>query len=63
MEGVLVNNLLRDNMKVKFHIFGIWEVIVQVEMFYVSDETFSSKCRNDTFEQAFCGGNGCRWST
>ena len=33
MEGILVNNFLGDNMKVKFHIFGIWEVIVQVEFF------------------------------
>ena len=63
MEGILVNNLLGDNMKVKFHIFGILEVIVQVEFFYVSDETFSSRCRNDTVEQVFCSGNGCSWST
>ena len=41
MEGVLVNNLFGDNMKVKFHILGIWEVIVQLEIFYVSDKTFS----------------------
>ena len=32
MEVVLVNNFLGDNMKVNFHIFGIWEVIVQVEI-------------------------------
>ena len=51
MEGVLVDNFLGDNMKVKFHIFGIWEVIVQVEIFDVSDKTFSSRCRNDTVEQ------------
>ena len=63
MEGVLVNNLLGDNMKVQFHIFGIWEVIVQVEIFHVSDEKFSSRCRNDTVEQAFHGGNGCCWIT
>ena len=46
-----VNNFLGDNMKVKFHIFGIWEVIVQVEIFEVSDETFISRCRNYTVEQ------------
>ena len=45
-------------MELKFHIFGIWEVIIQVEMFYVNEETFSSRCRNDTVEQAFRGGNG-----
>ena len=62
MEGVLVNNFLGDSMKLEFHIFGIWEVIVQVEIFDVSDETFSSRCINDTVETEFCGGDGGRWS-
>ena len=33
MEGVLVNNFLGDNVKVKSHIFRISEVIVQVDFF------------------------------
>ena len=33
MEGVLVNNLLGNNMKLKFNIFRIWEVIIQVIFF------------------------------
>ena len=63
MEGVFVNYFLRDNMKVEFYIFGFWEIIVQVEIFDVSDETFSSQCRNDTVEETFCGGESGRWST
>ena len=50
MEGVFVDNFLGNNVKLKFHIFGILEVIIQVEMFYVSDEAFSSRCRNYAFE-------------
>ena len=63
MEGVFIDNFLGNNVKLMFHIFGIWEVIIQVESFYVSDEAFSSRCRNDAVEQAFRGGNGCRWGT
>ena len=33
MEGVFVDNFLGNNVKLKFHIFGIWEVIIQVEIF------------------------------
>ena len=50
-------------MNVEFHIFGFWEVIVEVEFFCVSDETFSSWGRNDTVEETFCGGGGGCGST
>ena len=50
-------------MNVEFHIFGFWEVIVQVEIFDVSDKTLRSQYRNDTVEEKFCGGDGGRWST
>ena len=63
MEGVFVNDLLRDNMNVEFHIFGFWEVIVEVEVFDVSDETFSSWSVNDTVEETFRGGDGGSGST
>ena len=63
MEGVFVNDLLRDNMNVEFHIFGFWEVIVEVEVFDVNDETFSSWSGNDTVEETFYGGDGGREST
>ena len=33
MEGVFVDNFLGNNVKLKFYIFGIWEIIIQVEMF------------------------------
>ena len=33
MEGVFVNYLFGNNTKVKFDIFGIWEFIIQVEIF------------------------------
>ena len=49
-------------MNVEFHIFGFWEVIVEVEFFDVSDETFSSWSGNDTVEDTFCGGDGRRGS-
>ena len=47
----------------EFHIFGFWEVIVEVEVFDVSDDTFSSWIRNDTVEETFCGGDGGSVST
>ena len=50
-------------MNVEFHIFGFWEVIVEVDFFYVSDETFSSWSGNYTVEEIFCGGDGGRGST
>ena len=49
-------------MNVEFHIFGFWEVIVQVEIFDVSDETFISRSRNYTVEKKFCSGDGGHWS-
>ena len=62
MEGVFVNDLLRDNMNAEFHIFGLWEVIVEVEVFDVRDETFSSWSGNDTVEENCFGGDGGRGS-
>ena len=50
-------------MNVEFNIFGFCEVIVEVEVFYVSDETFSSWSGNDTDEETFCGGDSGRGST
>ena len=45
------------------HIFGFWEVIVEVEVFDVSDETFSSWSGSDTVEDTFRGGDGGSGST
>ena len=50
-------------MNVEFHIFGFWEVIVEVEVFDVSDETFRSWSGNDTVEETFRGGDGGSGST
>ena len=57
MEGVLVNDFLRDDVNFKFHIFGFQEVIIEIEVFDVGDETFSSWSGNDTVEETFCGGD------
>ena len=58
MKGVFVNDFLRDDVNVEFHIFGFWEVVIEIEVFDVSDETFSSWSVNDTVEETF-GGSDC----
>ena len=50
-------------MNVEFHIFRFWEVIVEVDVFDVSNEKFSSWSGNDTVEEKFCGDDGGRGST
>ena len=45
-------------MNVEFHIFGFWEIIIEIEVFYVGDGTFSSWSGNDTVEDTFRGGDG-----
>ena len=57
MEGVFINDFLRDDVNVEFHIFGLWEVIIEIEVFDVGDETFSSGNINDSVEKTFCGGD------
>ena len=63
MEGVFVNDFLRDNVNVEFHIFGFWEVIIEIEVFDVRDERFSSWSGNETVKETFCGGDGGSGST
>ena len=50
-------------MNVEFHILGFWEVIDLVEVFDVSDETFSSRSGNETVEETCRGGDGESGST
>ena len=50
-------------MNVQFHIFGFWEFIIEIEVFDVGDETFSSWSGNDTVEEIFYGGDGGSGST
>ena len=57
MKGVLVNDFLRDDVNVEFHVFGFREVIIEIEVFYVGGETFSSWSGDDTVEETFGGGD------
>ena len=57
MKGVFVNDLLRDDVNVEFHVFEFREVIIEIEVFDVGDETFSSWSGNDTVEETFGGGD------
>ena len=57
MKGVLINDLLRDDVNVKFHIFGFREVIIEIEVLDIGDEKFSSWSGNDTVEETFGGGD------
>ena len=56
-----LNNDLPDPeyMKLQLHIIRDLGGHYSGRNFYVSDEAFSSRCRNDAVEQAFRGGNGC----
>ena len=57
MKGVFVNDLLWDDVNVEFHVFGFWEVIIEIEVFDVGDETFWSWSEDDTAEDKFGGGD------
>ena len=58
MKGVFVNDFLRDDVDGDFHVFAFQEVIIEIEVFDVGDETFCSWSRDDTVEETF-GGGGC----
>ena len=57
MKGVFVNDFLRDVVDEEFHVFGFREVIIEIEVFDVRDETFCSWSVDDTFEDTFGGGD------
>ena len=57
MKGVFVNDFLRDDVDGKFHVFGFREVIIEIEVFDVSDDKFFSWSRDDTVEETFGGGD------
>ena len=57
MEGVFVNDFLRDDVNEDFHVFRFREVIIEIEIFDVGDETFSSWSEDDTVEEKFGGGD------
>ena len=57
MKGVFVKDLLRDDINVEFHVFGFREVIIEIEVFYIGDETFSSWSGDDTFKETFGSGD------
>ena len=50
-------------MNVEFHIFGFWEVIIEIEVFDIGDETFSSWSGNNTVEETCRGDDDGSGST
>ena len=63
MKGVFVNDLLRDDVDGEFHEFRFREVIIEIEVFDVGDETFFSWSEDDTVEETFGGGDCASGST
>ena len=63
MKGTFVNDFLRDDVNVEFHVFGFGEVIIEMEVFDAGDERFRSWSGNDTVEETFGGGDCVSGST
>ena len=57
VKGVFVNDFLRDDVDGESHVLVFQEVIIEIEVFDVDDETFCSWSGDDIVEATFGGGD------